>query len=427
MISVLTLTYKRHHLLEEAIQSFLSQELPPECEMVIINDNPDVDYIYIHDRVRIINHKERFPSVSAKIEWGFQQCKYDYIYRLDDDDLLVPWSLNNVRMDIQNNPNHDVYRSKGMYFFVNNNFEGGNSNINNGNVYTKAYLERIKWPNTSSGEDADITFHNGAKVYESKLKNTMCYRWGMGTFHISGMGQQPNQVILDQADKVLDDTTGVIELHPQFLSNYYEQIKSKTMKNYIQLGANTGNDEFQAILERSNDRLRVLLLEPNLDLLDQLSITYKKLKEIHDVTICPYGISLVNNEEDLYIYGDINGNYSLINRKSHPLTPIATSKKIKTITFEELCSNFNMDEIECLFIDTEGLDYEILNSIDLDKINIKTIIFEEWVHEDDDMNKRYRTGPTFLNEVLVPKFKDYSWDTFISGGMNNFKLIKKAP
>jgi hypothetical protein len=270
MISVLTLTYKRHHLLEEAIQSFLSQELPPECEMVVINDNPDVDYIYIHDRVKVINHKERFPSISAKIEWGFQQCKYDYIYRLDDDDLLVPWSLNNVRMDIQNNPNYDVYRSKGMYFFINNKFEGGNSNINNGNVYTKAYLERIKWPDTSIGEDADITFHNGAKVYESKLKNTMCYRWGMGTLHISGMGQQPNQVILDQADLVLDDTTGVIELHPQFLSNYYEQINMNRLTEIAnRIGTDKGTMDY-------GHHYTVLYHE----LLDELSKKHVKMLEI---------------------------------------------------------------------------------------------------------------------------------------------------
>jgi hypothetical protein len=61
-------------------------------------------------------------------------------------------------------------------------------------------------------------------VYESKLKNTMCYRWGMGTFHISGMGQQPNQVILDQADKVLDDTKGEIILTPHFNEDYYSQL-----------------------------------------------------------------------------------------------------------------------------------------------------------------------------------------------------------
>jgi glycosyltransferase involved in cell wall biosynthesis len=224
MISVLTLTYKRHHLLEEAIESFLAQENPPECEMVIINDNAEVDYVYDHPKVRIINHKERFPSISAKLQWGYQQCKGEYIYRLDDDDLLAPWALRNTQTDIDNNPGYDVYRSKGMYFFVHNIFERENSNINNGNVYTKEYLDRIKWPDTSIGEDADITFHKDGKIYESKLKNTMLYRWGMNTLHISGMGHQPNQVILDQADKVLDNTTGTIELNPNFLNDYYGQI-----------------------------------------------------------------------------------------------------------------------------------------------------------------------------------------------------------
>jgi len=228
MISVLTLTYKRPHLLEEAIESFLQQHFLSEGEMVIINDNPDVDYVYKHPRVRIINHKERFSSISAKLEWGYKQCSYDYIYRLDDDDLLCPWALNNVRVDIQTNPGFDIYRSKGMFFFLNNKFERESSNINNGNVYTKSYLDRIKWPDTSIGEDADITFHKGAKIYESKLESTMIYRWGMGTLHISGMGQQPNQVILDQADKVLDKTTGTIQLEPKFLNKYYEQMNRLT-------------------------------------------------------------------------------------------------------------------------------------------------------------------------------------------------------
>jgi glycosyltransferase involved in cell wall biosynthesis len=224
MISILTLTYKRPHLLEEAIESFLAQENPPESEMVIINDNAEVDYTFDHPRVRIINHKERFPSISAKLQWGYQQCKGEYIYRLDDDDLLTPWALKNASTDIENNPGYDVYRSEGMYFFVNNIFERENSNINNGNIYTKAYLDRIEWPDTSIGEDADITFHKNGKIYESKLKHTMIYRWGMGTLHISGMGHQPNEVILAQADKVLDNRIGTIELTPKFLNDYYGQI-----------------------------------------------------------------------------------------------------------------------------------------------------------------------------------------------------------
>lgn len=226
MISVLTLTYKRHHLLEEAIKSFLSQDIRNNFEMVVINDNPEVDYIFDnHRNVRILNHKERFPSISAKIEWGYKQCKHDFIYRLDDDDLLTPWALRNVKQDIEENPGYDVYRSKGMYFFSENKYEGRGGSTNNGNVYAKSYLDRVKFPDTSFGEDSELTFGNKSKIYESKLKDTMIYRWGMGTLHVSGMGDQPNHVVLAQADKVLDNTKGRIVLQPKFQNDYYSMIK----------------------------------------------------------------------------------------------------------------------------------------------------------------------------------------------------------
>ena len=226
MISVVTLTYKRHHLLEEAIQSFLAQEDAPECEMVIINDNAEVDYIYDHPKVRVINHKERFPSIGAKLEWGFSQCKYDYMYRLDDDDLLAPWALKHVKMDIESNPGFEIYRSKGMHFFSNNIYEGENGSVNNGNVYTKAYIDRIKVPEKSVGEDSDMTFGNNSRIYTSTLDHTMIYRWGMETLHISGMGNVSNEAVLTYADKVLDDVKGEIILHPHFKNDYYIQLKS---------------------------------------------------------------------------------------------------------------------------------------------------------------------------------------------------------
>ena len=223
MISILTITYKRHHLLEEAIESFLRQPCT-DCEMVVINDNPEVDYVFEHDRVRIINCKERFPSIASKLEWGYKQCKHYYIYRLDDDDLLAPWALDHVKQDILNHPGHEIYRSRGMYFFVNNEFQREDSNINNGNVYSKSYLDRIKFPDKSGDEDADITFMHKADIYESKLKHTMIYRWGMNTLHISGMGIQPNHIVLAKADEMLDKTMGTIPLSPHFDNDYYKQL-----------------------------------------------------------------------------------------------------------------------------------------------------------------------------------------------------------
>ena len=223
MISVLTITYKRHHLLEEAMESFLQQGVVG-AEMVIVNDNIEVDYVYDHPSIRIFNLKERFPSIAAKLEWGYKQCQNHYVYRLDDDDLLAPWALENVKQDILNNPGHEIYRSRGMYFFVNNEFQKEDSNINNGNVYSKSYLDRIKFPDKSGDEDADITFMHKANIYQSKLKHSMIYRWGMGTLHISGMGIQPNEVILARADEVLKEELGVIQLNPHFDNDYYSQL-----------------------------------------------------------------------------------------------------------------------------------------------------------------------------------------------------------
>jgi len=76
MISVITMTYKRHKVLEEAIQSFLQQDFD-DCEMVVLND-ADVSYQYDHPKVRIINHPTRFDSIGEKLEFGMKQCKGEH-------------------------------------------------------------------------------------------------------------------------------------------------------------------------------------------------------------------------------------------------------------------------------------------------------------------------------------------------------------
>ena len=224
MISVLTITYKRPHLLEEAIESFLRQGGIASAEMVIVNDNPNVTYVYDHPHIKIFNVKERFPSIAAKLEWGSKQCTHNFIYRLDDDDLLAPQALHNAAVTIiESALDYEIYRSKDHFFFVNNKFEKKSGNINNGNIYTKKYLDRIKWPDLSGNEDDDITFKHNATICE-KVPTSMIYRWGMGTLHISGMGIQPNKVVLDKADEVLGEPEGVIQLNPHFDNDYYGQL-----------------------------------------------------------------------------------------------------------------------------------------------------------------------------------------------------------
>jgi len=225
MITFLTLTYKREHLLEECIYSFLLQKNVIDHELLIINDNPNVEYIFYHPNINIINVKKRFESISDKLKFGFDNSKFNYIYRLDDDDLLAENSIINIENNINNNLGFDIYRSKNVHFFVNNKYEGLSSNVNNGNLYTKQYLNNIQFPDTSFGEDYDITFKFNAKIYQSNTI-TMIYRWGMNTMHISGLGNNTNEYILSKSDEILkNNKTGKIYLSPNFKSDYYSIIR----------------------------------------------------------------------------------------------------------------------------------------------------------------------------------------------------------
>lgn len=120
MISVLTLTYKRYKILEEAIYSFALQKRP-DCEMLIINDAEDVEYHIDLPNVKIFNLKNRFSSISKKLQWGFHQAKYQHIYRLDDDDLLYKNALNIASNYVDSSI--DVCRSNAHYLFVNNSYQ----------------------------------------------------------------------------------------------------------------------------------------------------------------------------------------------------------------------------------------------------------------------------------------------------------------
>jgi hypothetical protein len=229
MITVLTLTYQRHHLLEEAIESYLRQSFSGDSEMLIINDCDSVKYVYNDNpNVRIIN-TTRFSSIWEKLKFGISQAKYEYVYRLDDDDLLSPWAIKNSCEDIIQNPDYDVYRSNGHYFFCHNKFEGISDNVNNGNIYTKKYIENINhvMENVSGNEDSIMTFNFEANIYMSpRTEKTMIYRWGMGTYHISGMGLKTNEEILKKTDSLVIPESGVVYLNPNFKENYFEELNN---------------------------------------------------------------------------------------------------------------------------------------------------------------------------------------------------------
>jgi FkbM family methyltransferase len=190
------------------------------------------------------------------------------------------------------------------------------------------------------------------------------------------------------------------------------------MNTYVQIGANVGNDEFQRMIEGLTESVRVVLVEPNVQLLNELQSNYSTLSKKHNIIYFNKGISVKEGEANLHLYGH-SGLSSLMRRKTYP--HLSGSITIETVKFSTMCELLEINEIFQLSIDTEGLDCEILESIDLNKIKIREIIFEEWPHENDDMDNLHKTGEVMLQKIKE-KYKNYAWEKISYGGMASFKL-----
>lgn len=94
-------------------------------------------------------------------------------------------------------------------------------------------------------------------------------------------------------------------------------------------------------------------------------------------------------------------------KKTYPDINIRTSL-IDTITFEELTNKYNLKKVNILQIDTEGYDYEILNSIDFSKVQIDFIIYEHCHLSHKEMyaikKMKRKNHYTFFSENLNTAF-----------------------
>ena len=147
----------------------------------------------------------------------------------------------------------------------------------------------------------------------------------------------------------------------------------------IQIGSNNGNDSVrQFITENQNNIDLVVLVEPIPFILDQLKESYKNFNNIFIENI-----AISDDEfEKFTLYYEEGSNYELSSfRKQHLIDCNCSLEKIKSIdvdclTINQLFEKHNIDTLDYLHIDTEGLDVHIISSIDFNKFKINNIIFE---------------------------------------------------
>lgn len=194
------------------------------------------------------------------------------------------------------------------------------------------------------------------------------------------------------------------------------------MKTYIQIGTNSGDDDFKKRCGLLEEKSRIVLVEPHVKLNNYIERNYQEISEKHEVIIVNKAIVPQEGLKSIYIYFTEYEEWlsSAINRRSYDR--FASKINVDAITINSLLRELNIEEVEELHIDAEGLDYEILLSID-SAINIKMITCEIWPYDNDDKNNVYQTGPSLLHKI-EERFSGYQISNVVIGDMPSLMFLK---
>ncbi|MBW4666640.1 MAG: FkbM family methyltransferase [Cyanomargarita calcarea GSE-NOS-MK-12-04C] len=170
------------------------------------------------------------------------------------------------------------------------------------------------------------------------------------------------------------------------LNRFFNRHKQLT---FIQIGANDGisNDPFREFILRRD--MHGVLVEPLPFLFKKLKNNYKsKHNLIFENCAVSYNTSELEiytlNEEFLNFIPDSESLSGLASfEKEHILKHIGlgnekfiTNLKVPTKTIENIQSEYNFVSFDCLFMDIEGYESEIIDKIDFEKIQPKLIVYE---------------------------------------------------
>lgn len=217
------------------------------------------------------------------------------------------------------------------------------------------------------------------------------------------------------------------------MSNQYLQLQKNILKHFkkeniffVQVGSYDGVDLdpiHKLIVDNRN--WKGLFVEPVTEYFEKLKQNYKESKNyIFEQQV----VSSQEKEADFYwVSSKAETELALpkwykqlssLNRKhitKHlygSLEPYIVHKKVKTTTLQNLLTKHNITKIDLLHIDTEGHDYEVLKSIDLE-IYKPSVILYEYVHLTEEVQQTAKR--------LLQKY-NYDYQEWDSGDVLAIKL-----
>jgi hypothetical protein len=155
----------------------------------------------------------------------------------------------------------------------------------------------------------------------------------------------------------------------------------------IQIGCHIGNDHvYSFITENINNIENLYLIDANIHSLKECKENYAN---IEGVTFLNYAITPTDDEYiDIVLpFNELTSSH-VSTFESHLIKHNHANlikQKVKAININKLFEELNLSVIDRVYIDTEGLDIQIINSIDYSKINIKYLMFE-YIHSDGTLS-----------------------------------------
>ena len=157
LVSCICPTYNRppshQHLIEEAIESFLRQTYPNK-ELILLNDCGAQELVCDVPGVRVINVRDRFPSLGDKRNAGVLLSAGELVAPWDDDDISLPWRLSH---SVKRLHDGDYYNPFVYWFKDGNGLHLGGGVGHNMSLFRRSAWETVRgYPSLTNGEDQAI-------------------------------------------------------------------------------------------------------------------------------------------------------------------------------------------------------------------------------------------------------------------------------
>lgn len=190
----------------------------------------------------------------------------------------------------------------------------------------------------------------------------------------------------------------------------------------IQIGSNRGYDDFTSLIETKKIDL-LILVEPFEEHNLSLGECYKHLENVYienviivDDEKLTESIIYFHKEDtthlNSYELASLNKYHSLKIRNHYKENDIC-ERRLRSMTINQLLTKYNLRKIDILFVDTEGYDDKIIESLDFENFAIDEIYYEN-LHIDSFKLK------------LFLETKNYNITKSVGyGGWTDFAKIKK--